>query len=54
MIVILNDFFRKVVVIDLEILEKLMLNYKVNVIGNKDLKVEVENIVFVILEDFNK
>ncbi|MGR5985689.1 type VII secretion protein EsaA [Bacillus cytotoxicus] len=42
MIVIPNDFSRKAVAINSESPEKLTLSYKVNAIGNKELKAEAE------------
>lgn len=53
MIVILSDFFEKVMLMILSVLEKVIISYKVNDVGNSDLKVEVEKIVVFVLEDFN-
>ncbi|MDH2921239.1 type VII secretion protein EsaA [Bacillus cytotoxicus] len=54
MIVIPNDFSRKAVSINSESPEKLTLSYKVNAIGNKELKAEAEKTAASILEDFNR
>lgn len=54
MIVIPNDFSRKAVAINSESPEKLTLSYKVNAIGNKELKAEAEKTAASILEDFNR